>query len=477
MKNGSVQIAYAIHDYFGCYYIYLGISMLSIMKNTKESIKFHILCDDTLSEMARIELRELCEGFGQEIVFYEIELDERISREELLQSGYNEGIMYRLYLPELLPDYEKVLYLDVDILANGDVREIWDLDESNCAVIGRWDPPLWGFARVPSEKQDTMNVFWESTDWNQYVNSGVLVMNLKKIRETCDLIQDSIAFFQNFGMAYPDQDAINYILRGRIKMLPARYNMPNGRCRDVVEGYFYHYTYTYESFYMLDPIDRLLISYWQESPWGHAEADNREQVFFLRRFKTRADVYIRLYEMGKAGVKECSLIGYNMYIQGEFEEGLKWFSRAKELLEGEPDYGRDHRIYLMYYIAQSLRQLGRREEAIKLCEQELPLEEEEKGYLDRCELRQQFKLTLGVLYYENGQYENAEKIFKRCLYVGTEKKLAVTETALSYLFKCSVKKRDYVTANELNERLLYLQPNDERWRRNHELLEKKFKNL
>ena len=77
----------------------------------------------------------------------------------------------------------------------------------------------------------------------------------------------------------------------------------------------------------------------------------------------------------------------------------------------------------------------------------------------------------------NTKYENAEKIFKRCLYVGTEKKLAVTETALSYLFKCSVKKRDYVTANELNERLLYLQPNDERWRRNHELLEKKFKNL
>lgn len=50
----------------GSYYEYLGISLVSVMENTRESQRFHILCDGTLSDSARDELRRICEGYGQE---------------------------------------------------------------------------------------------------------------------------------------------------------------------------------------------------------------------------------------------------------------------------------------------------------------------------------------------------------------------------------------------------------------------------
>lgn len=102
-----IEIAYSVHDYFGDYYRYLGVSVFSVMENTEASLRFHILCDSTLTAEARSELKLLCEGRGQQIRFYDIPDDDRISKVRLFRDGYTEGILYRLHLPELLPEVSR----------------------------------------------------------------------------------------------------------------------------------------------------------------------------------------------------------------------------------------------------------------------------------------------------------------------------------------------------------------------------------
>ena len=110
-----IDIVHAVHDHFNSYYEYLGVSMLSVMENTMEALWFPILCDDLLTSEARRALCAMCTRFSQEVVFHAMAPDPRIPVVELLKSGYNEGILYRLYLPKLLPEMEKLLYLDADI--------------------------------------------------------------------------------------------------------------------------------------------------------------------------------------------------------------------------------------------------------------------------------------------------------------------------------------------------------------------------
>lgn len=139
--------------------------------------------------------------------FYDIALDERVSIVDLLKAGYSEGILYRLYLPELLLEIPKIIYLDVDVLANGDIRDLWNVDVEEYAVAGRWDPPLLGFKPVEEKLRKKCQPFWESMDWQSYINSGVLVLNLEKIKQEHHLLEEAISFWDRYGMMMPDQDA------------------------------------------------------------------------------------------------------------------------------------------------------------------------------------------------------------------------------------------------------------------------------
>lgn len=45
IEKNRIEIAYAIHDYYGNYYEYLAVSLVSVMENTKVPLSFHVICD------------------------------------------------------------------------------------------------------------------------------------------------------------------------------------------------------------------------------------------------------------------------------------------------------------------------------------------------------------------------------------------------------------------------------------------------
>ncbi len=463
-----IEIAYGIHDHYGSYYNYLGVSIFSVIENTSEKLRFHILCDESLTSSARHELSELCKSFDKEILFYDITLDERISIRELLEAGYCEGILYRLYLPELLPDISKIIYLDCDILANGDIKGLWEINVDELCAAGRWDPPLLGFIPLPEEKRKRMASFWEETDWNRYINSGVLVMNLDRIRREHRLLEESISFLEKHAYSLPDQDAINYVLRGKTGFIPGCYNMPNKDCPEVREGIFYHYSYIGEDTDKLDPIDRLFLDYWERSPFYDDSFGKKEKISFLRNLKNRREAYERLEGIRALSFPEQMNYCLWLYLRGDYKEcydRLLCSSSGNAGDESSSDNpfqtrGDLHFFNHLVVMAKCLRGMGRTSEAIAL------LQEEMKGlddpsYIEKIDTELELWDFLGELLYEDSRYKEAEAAYKKALYYGNTVKTEIAIKALRHLIKCTLRMGDISGAKHYYTMLSSLRPLDE----------------
>lgn len=95
---------------------------------------------------------------------------------------------------------DKIIYLDVDTIVDGNLLELWSLNLNNNYIAA----------------------YFENWKYN-YINSGVLLMNLKLIRETKtdDVI---IKLLKNCKFQFPDQDAMNLVFKNRILGLDSKFN-------------------------------------------------------------------------------------------------------------------------------------------------------------------------------------------------------------------------------------------------------------
>ncbi len=134
--------------------------------------------------------------------------------------GISAGAYLRLLLHRILPDADKVLYLDVDILVRESLLPIWKIDLGDkllAAVKGpvnlseKWE---WNSGRP----------YWKLLAGARggYINSGVLLLNLEEIRRR--QLNGQWEELAKQKLYYQDQDILNITCRGAIVYLPPKYN-------------------------------------------------------------------------------------------------------------------------------------------------------------------------------------------------------------------------------------------------------------
>lgn len=126
---------------------------------------------------------------------------------------------YRLWATDVLSEYDKCIYLDVDISVVDDLALLYSFNVSDFYIAGVKAPP---FHLHPDGYRSHCNKLGiPSID--HYVNAGVLLMNLRRIRE--DKID--IQMQQLIGKDFPvqDQDIFNVACYGHILLLPPKYNL------------------------------------------------------------------------------------------------------------------------------------------------------------------------------------------------------------------------------------------------------------
>lgn len=273
-----IHVCYGLYDKTGHYTKFAGTSILSLFDNTKAEVTVHLLHDNTLTEENKNKLQGIAEKFNQQIIFYNVEIlcAERINyiKEKffkLQHVRFSFGTMFRLLMPNILSaEIDKIIYLDADTIVNLDIKDFWQIDlEGNI------------FA-VVSEKQ--MGVPTELSPLcadglvkaGDYFNAGVLLVDLKQLRQNIKTLEGGIKFIaENPRYYFFDQDILNYTFSTRTLKLPNKFNRHIGYARSfgdfVTEDRICHYIYGALNLDMRDSFNRLWMSYFSKSPWFNIE--------------------------------------------------------------------------------------------------------------------------------------------------------------------------------------------------------------
>ena len=127
---------------------------------------------------------------------------------------------YRAFIPLLFPIYKKAIYIDSDTILRGDIGELFDIDLEDKVLAAMVDPKVTVIPEFRDYVDKALGVPHE-----EYVNSGVQVMDLKKMRKM-KYLSKMIELINKYDadLVAPDQDYLNIILKGQIKHLPSCWN-------------------------------------------------------------------------------------------------------------------------------------------------------------------------------------------------------------------------------------------------------------
>lgn len=127
---------------------------------------------------------------------------------------------YRLFIQSLFPQYDKILYLDCDIVVLGDISKLYEIDLEGNTIGGVVEQFI---LRTPEFSKYTKEAV--GVDACNYINAGIMIMDLAKFREQ-KVEEQFVALINeyNFPTIDPDQAYINFICRGKIKYLDVAWN-------------------------------------------------------------------------------------------------------------------------------------------------------------------------------------------------------------------------------------------------------------
>lgn len=273
-----IHIGFGLHDKDGHYSVWVGTVMQSILEHTDSRICFHILHDETLSTDNKYKLEMVAHNGSSKIEFHKIDEDD-FSIVKNQMSRFTIGAMFRCSLPELLPDLNQIIYLDADLFVNRDIKELWDVDVREYCLAGVVDEgvDIHNYPRILNKYPEIKK--------ESYVNSGVLYMNLKKLREFGGLKKLVLDFLiENPEAGLPDQDALNVLFHDKVLYLDDSWNQfVFIHRKDNVEKLdkaIFHYAGTLLMLYSHSQIDLEYFRTICRTPWIDYEMNHQfEQCF------------------------------------------------------------------------------------------------------------------------------------------------------------------------------------------------------
>jgi UDP-glucose:(galactosyl)LPS alpha-1,2-glucosyltransferase len=196
---------------------YVTISSLSLYAKGETRYKVYCVVNKDLTDYKRRNIQRLSNN-NLTIIFIEA----KSTFEQAHQHrGITESSYYRLMLHDLIPNEDKIIYLDVDVLINDDLSDLYNIDLKQNLIGGIKNL----YIHQVFEKHLKNIHYWEEKFINAkytYINAGVLLMNLKQIRFT-EVWKEWLELAKK-KWEYHDQDILNMSCMNKILYLPPKYN-------------------------------------------------------------------------------------------------------------------------------------------------------------------------------------------------------------------------------------------------------------
>lgn len=210
------------------------VTMTSIIRSAskRENLRFYIFSDG-LTEDEKTSIIEQAHKYGVFSIQF-IVPDISFIKDKIKAYNNSYTAYLRLFYCQML-NLDWVIYSDVDTIWCRDVEELWNL-RNNAYSLG-WCLDLPSIRKAVGEYHKKWN---NAFDESRYCCSGVILMNLKRLRET-HFIQKCISFIEEYGTPFfADQDILNYICQNDSLILPQYWDSMNPT-REAVSGLVYHF--------------------------------------------------------------------------------------------------------------------------------------------------------------------------------------------------------------------------------------------
>lgn len=192
-----------------------GVCILSLLMNAvDEYYDIHILVAKDVTDGDKQKLMQTVEPYPTKLNF--VCMDDTFANAYEIRK-ISTAAYYRLLIPWLLPQYDKVIYADVDMIFQIGLKEVYEIDLRENYVAGvKVLAPF-----VSKGFRDNAIKLGLSID--DYINSGFLVINAKKQRER--RLKEQYLLLSKNKYLYQDQDIINIVCKDKIYSLTLQYNV------------------------------------------------------------------------------------------------------------------------------------------------------------------------------------------------------------------------------------------------------------
>ncbi|MDD6699024.1 MAG: glycosyltransferase family 8 protein [Veillonellaceae bacterium] len=228
-----VELAISLCDPQHTYAPNAAIMLSMALRHTAAAVRVHILHDETLVADDQARLARVVSNHGGEAIFHRVELPEEVRGLSSLRH-ITVGTLFRLFLPSVCADVDRILYLDIDVFVQMDLGELYaaDLDGALAGVV----------LDVPQTRERDVAVRCYrrlGIDAAHYFNAGVLLLDCAAVRREMDLLGEGLHFLTvHRALLFADQDALNALFRGHVRFLDGRCNQQVDLAQPLPDGIF-----------------------------------------------------------------------------------------------------------------------------------------------------------------------------------------------------------------------------------------------
>ena len=297
----TIPIFFTVDDK---YVPFLAVALQSLIENSSEKNYYLIkILYTSITE----ENQEKIKKYEKENVNIEfVDLNyyiNKIKNKLYTRDYYSVTTYFRLFIPNLYPQYNKALYLDCDIVLLADVAELYNIDMGDNLV-----------AAAPDDVIQKIEVFQEYVekvvgvaDYRNYFNAGVLLMNLDELRKF-DFQEKFLYSLEKIKFAVAqDQDYLNRLCKGRVKIISNVWDkMPISNDTDTNDLKLIHYNLAFKPWHFEDIL-------YKEYFWEYAKkTEFFDEIIKIRDNYTEEDRFNdkegdkKLRELAQ---KECDCVG------------------------------------------------------------------------------------------------------------------------------------------------------------------------
>lgn len=217
LRDNEIPIFFATND---TYAPFLTVCIKSLLTNASKDYfyKLYVLTTNLDPVLQGRIKQSLTPNSTIEFISLKDELD-KIQDLFHLRDYYSKETYYRFFIPDLFPDYDKVIYLDCDTIVLGDISELYNYDIKDYFIAGALEEVM--------QTVDTFGNYVEEflgVPRKQYINAGVLLINNKRFLKF-KIAEKFVELAKQYTFRVTqDEDYLNVLCKNRIKILNLGWN-------------------------------------------------------------------------------------------------------------------------------------------------------------------------------------------------------------------------------------------------------------